>query len=240
MWIHRAANKPTPNQRSPRNRGSTSSYWESNPNTHREKRSTERFYQPNARSNVSNTRGRNGHHNSHESHNNHNKPAQTNQQHRPTWNAQCDEILRHVPIPQPQPLVKQSTVCAATTIERIEQPKSHLNNTPTKTVDTVKEADSIAIEDDREEEPKCSSGEPTELDFRLLKFDQEEIELGHLPEIKINDQFKCNQTMRIYLAQIHSPYKFWFNLSEHAEHVESLMSRMEYVQIAVWSIEFDK
>lgn len=64
----------------------------------------------------------------------------------------------------------------------------------------------------------------------LAQFGIDRIELSDsLPELNFSDRFKIGQSFRIFLSQIHSPYKFWFHLNEHSNDIDRLMSRLEYV-----------
>lgn len=79
---------------------------------------------------------------------------------------------------------------------------------------------------------KIDSSDQQELDLRLMLFDEDKIEFGvDLPEISVSEQFKPGQSFRIFLATIHSPYKFWFQLNEHSDQIGRLMSGLEYVEI---------
>lgn len=64
-------------------------------------------------------------------------------------------------------------------------------------------------------------------DFTLLQFDEEVIEFGVYNIIKFKEQFIVGQSFRIFLSQIHTPFKFWFQLKEHADTIETLMSGLE-------------
>lgn len=67
-----------------------------------------------------------------------------------------------------------------------------------------------------------------EIDLTLLKFEEFRIEFGGLPTVNFEEKFVHGQSFRIFLSQIHSPYKFWFHLKEEEENIANLMSSLEY------------
>lgn len=64
---------------------------------------------------------------------------------------------------------------------------------------------------------------------RLPLFNEPCIEFDELPAFKVDEKFERGLTCRMFFAQIHSPYKFWFQLDEYAEKIDRLMDKMEYV-----------
>lgn len=67
-----------------------------------------------------------------------------------------------------------------------------------------------------------------DIDLTLLKFEEFKIEFGALPTVNFEEIFSKGQKFRLFLTQIHSPYKFWFQFKEHEEHINTLMSALEY------------
>lgn len=63
----------------------------------------------------------------------------------------------------------------------------------------------------------------------LLTFNEESIHLGELPAVNLDEIIKPGQGFRLLLSQVHSPFKFWFQLKEHADSINSLMDRLKYV-----------
>lgn len=78
-----------------------------------------------------------------------------------------------------------------------------------------------------------SQREKIDLNSLLLHFDDEKILFDDLPTLKMTDIFKPDQSFRMYIAQIHSPYKFWFQLKEKEELIDSLMDHLEYANFVI-------
>lgn len=83
-------------------------------------------------------------------------------------------------------------------------------------------------DDDDEHTLKNGSDLELEIDTSLLKFEEERIEFDKLPTVNFEETFEDGQSFRIFLSQIHSPYKFWFQLKDDAEQLNDLMSSLEY------------
>lgn len=66
-----------------------------------------------------------------------------------------------------------------------------------------------------------------EFDYQLMKFEEQHIASDGLPKVQFNELFQINTKFEVYIAQVHSPYKFWFQLKEDSEKLFTLMSAME-------------
>lgn len=80
---------------------------------------------------------------------------------------------------------------------------------------------------DKQTDEKDDSSDGLQFNCDLLLFDEHHIEFGDLPRIKFTDTFHDGQHLRIFLAQIHSPYKFWFQRKDDIDNIETLMNALE-------------
>lgn len=62
---------------------------------------------------------------------------------------------------------------------------------------------------------------------RLLQFDEENIEFGSLKHKSFDDLFSAGQSFHIYLSQVHSPYKFWFQKKTDCDDIDNFMEDLE-------------
>lgn len=70
---------------------------------------------------------------------------------------------------------------------------------------------------------------PFELNGKLfIDFDEDDIEFGCLPQSNFNKTFKAGNSCRIYIAQIHTPYKIWFHTKENGDTTVDLMDSLEW------------
>lgn len=88
-------------------------------------------------------------------------------------------------------------------------------------------SEKLSIENEKNLTDDSSDSIGIKMDFGLLKFDEELIEFDQLRCVEFQEQFRADQSFRIFLSQTHSPYRFWFHLMEHAEHIETLMNGLE-------------
>lgn len=65
------------------------------------------------------------------------------------------------------------------------------------------------------------------LDAKILNFNEDHIEFGSLIEMNLSEKFKPDQRFRLFLSQVQSPYKFWFQRAEDNEQIDSLMDHLE-------------
>lgn len=86
----------------------------------------------------------------------------------------------------------------------------------------------ILITSTTDEDSSYSQHEKIDMDALLLQFDEEHILLDDLPTVKVADLFKVGNSFRMYIAQIQSPYKFWFQLKEDEASIDSLMDNLAY------------
>lgn len=56
-----------------------------------------------------------------------------------------------------------------------------------------------------------------------IGFDLDEIELGCLPDANFDISFTIGEMVGIYMGQIYSPFKFWFQTREHGSQLDELM-----------------
>lgn len=63
----------------------------------------------------------------------------------------------------------------------------------------------------------------------LMEFNEENIHLGDLPSIDLDKIIVPGRNFRLFLTEVHSPFKFWFQLNDNAEAVDSLMDRLKSV-----------
>ncbi|XP_055310115.1 uncharacterized protein LOC129573532 [Sitodiplosis mosellana] len=91
---------------------------------------------------------------------------------------------------------------------------------------TIESVDKHANENGHDGLDGSSTG--IDINCTLLLFDEHCIEFDNLPRIKFNQHFETGRKMRVFIAQIHSPYKFWFQLKDDGENIESLMNALEH------------
>lgn len=65
----------------------------------------------------------------------------------------------------------------------------------------------------------------------LLTFDEESIHLDDLATIALDKHIEPGRAFRLFLSQVHSPFKFWFQLNEHLEMIDSLMGGLKYAVV---------
>lgn len=75
---------------------------------------------------------------------------------------------------------------------------------------------------------KCGDKVKLNIARFLLTFDEEDIYLEPLPMLELNQIFEPGRAFRLFLSQVQSPYKFWFQLNDHLEMIDSLMDRLKY------------
>lgn len=62
------------------------------------------------------------------------------------------------------------------------------------------------------------------IDMRLqIDFDPDEIEFDCLPPDDFDTSFNIGETVGIYMGQIYSPFKFWFQTRDHGSQLDELM-----------------
>lgn len=114
----------------------------------------------------------------------------------------------------------------------VDYPKQSVENGSEPTLDsygkTIESIDKHSGENGHDQKDGSSTG-IININCQLLLFDEHNIEFDDLPRIKFNEQFETGKQLRIFLSQIHSPYKFWFQLKDNVDHIETLMNAMEYV-----------
>lgn len=91
------------------------------------------------------------------------------------------------------------------------------------------DAEAKNVESDSEDEVEIDIDNKTKMARYLLTFNEENIYLVDLPAIKLEQIMQPDKSFRLFLSQVHSPFKFWFQLDENLEMIESLMDRLEYV-----------
>lgn len=87
------------------------------------------------------------------------------------------------------------------------------------------------------EELKCNDQAKANIARFLLTFEEEDIHLEGLPTMELDKIFESGRGFRLFLSQVHSPFKFWFQLNDNLEMIDSLMDRLKYV--CVWVLRCD-
>lgn len=101
----------------------------------------------------------------------------------------------------------------------------------------VDDADIVKLDDSDDdsvcdfEELKCGDKVKLNIARFLLTFDEEDIFLEDLPMIELDKIFESGRGFRLFLSQLHSPFKFWFQLNDNLEMIDSIMDRLKYVRI---------
>ena len=125
---------------------------------------------------------------------------------------------------------KQSSDCVnPTTLESNAQQRTDID------ADADADADIVKINGDDGsdidfEEMECVNKQKVNIVRYLLTFNEEDIHLTDLPPIELNKIIEAGQSFRLFLSQLHSPFKFWFHLNADLEKIDSIMSRLKYVR----------
>lgn len=69
-----------------------------------------------------------------------------------------------------------------------------------------------------------------------LTFDEENIHWQELPTMELDKIIETGRGFRLFLSQVHSPFKFWFQLNDNLETIDSLMERIKYVSFNISAI----
>lgn len=99
-------------------------------------------------------------------------------------------------------------------------------------VHVVKLDDSDGSDDESDydfAELKCNDLAKANIARFLLTFEEEDIHLEGLPTMELDKIFESGRGFRLFLSQVHSPFKFWFQLNDNLEMIDSLMDRLKYV-----------
>lgn len=78
-------------------------------------------------------------------------------------------------------------------------------------------------------ELKCNDQAKANIARFLLTFEEEDIHLEGLPTMELDKVFESGRGFRLYLSQVHSPFKFWFQMNDDLDAIDSLMDRLKYV-----------
>lgn len=65
------------------------------------------------------------------------------------------------------------------------------------------------------------------IDLTLFQFDEENIAFGAYNIIKFEEKFIVGQSFHVFVSEIHSPFKFWFQFKEDDGKIKTLMSGLE-------------
>lgn len=78
-----------------------------------------------------------------------------------------------------------------------------------------------------DEEEEDNDSENTQMARRLLVFEEENVHREDLPGIELEKILVPGKECRLFFAEVHSPFKFWFQLKDNSERIDSLMDRLE-------------
>lgn len=120
----------------------------------------------------------------------------------------AENIKKMIPFQQ-----KQSNSCGIKEITKNHNTESQNNSTENE--DDVP----VVVE-------KVFLGQPISLE-------SENIEIDDLPKMSVDKQFQTGQSVRVFISLIHSPYKFWFQVYDSADMIDSLMEHLEYDQFSI-------
>lgn len=115
---------------------------------------------------------------------------------------------------------KQSNGCAIGATESNGQKYADVNADVVKFVDSDDESDHDYGRMQR-------GNNKANIARYLLTFDEENIHLGDLPTMDLDKTIEIGRGFRLFLSQVHSPFKFWFQLNDNLEEIDSLMSRIK-------------
>lgn len=100
--------------------------------------------------------------------------------------------------------------------------------------DDAETTDTIGLQIDSDDDSDCDyeewlrrNGKKTSIAHYLMTFNDDNIHVGDLPSIELDKLIQPGHGFRLFLSQVHSPFKFWFQLNEHSEAIDSLMDRLE-------------
>lgn len=122
---------------------------------------------------------------------------------------------------------KQSSDC----VNRANKANAH-ESADIDDVHVVKLDDSDDSDDESDydfAELKCNDQAKANIARFLLTFEEEDIHLEGLPTMELDKIFESGRGFRLFLSQVHSPFKFWFQLNDNLEMIDSLMDRLKYV-----------
>lgn len=60
----------------------------------------------------------------------------------------------------------------------------------------------------------------------IMDFEADEIAFGRLPLSDFEKMFAVGTNMRVYVSQIYSPFKFWFQTADDGEKLEDMMTQL--------------